>query len=147
VVEIVWPTQAHPLHQDPESSRITIKRVPDTLFVYGSLRSECDNPYARLLRERAESLGKATVRGSIFRIGEYPGYRTEPDGVVNGELWDLRDAVAILAAMDDYEGPEYSRVVISLFSSASSRTSAWIYLYTGSVRMDQRIPSGDFLAR
>ena len=120
--------------------------MPDALFVYGSLRSECDNPYARLLRETAESLGRATVRGSIFRIGEYPGYRTEPDGVVHGELW-LPDSVATLAAMDEYEGPEYSRVVVSLSSSESLHSSAWIYLYTGSVRVDRRIPSGDFLAQ
>jgi len=110
--------------------------VPDALFVYGSLRSEFDNLHARRLREHAELVGRSTVPGSIFRIGKYPGYRREPEGIVNGELWRLRDPEATLAALDDYEGPEYSRILVN---------GAWIYLYTGAVDADARIQSGDFL--
>lgn len=119
--------------------------MPDSLFVYGSLRSEFDNAHARRLRGEADWLGPATVRGSIFFIGElqrYPGYRRDPDGIVRGELWRLRNAPQTLAALDDYEGPEYSRVEIDL---ETPRTSAWIYLYTGAVLADKRIVSGDFL--
>lgn len=111
--------------------------MSDVLFVYGSLRSEFDNRHARLLRAKAQLAGRATVRGSIFLIGKYPGYRREPDGVVQGEHWRLREPEATLAALDDYEGALYSRVVID---------NAWIYLYNGNVRADQRILSGDFLA-
>jgi gamma-glutamylcyclotransferase (GGCT)/AIG2-like uncharacterized protein YtfP len=110
--------------------------VSDALFVYGTLRSEFDNSYARRLRESAELIGRSTLPGSIFRIGKYPGYRREPEGIVYGELWRLRDPEATLAALDEYEGPEYSRIVIH---------GAWIYLYTAAVDTDARIQSGDFL--
>ena len=111
--------------------------MTDVLFVYGSLRSEFDNPHARLVREKAECLGRATLRGSIFLVGRYPGFRREPDGVVHGELWRLRDPESTLAELDDYEGSKYSRVEID---------NAWIYLYLGDVQPGQRILSGDFLA-
>jgi gamma-glutamylcyclotransferase (GGCT)/AIG2-like uncharacterized protein YtfP len=112
------------------------------LFVYGSLRSEFDNRYARLLRENAESKGHATVAGSIFRIGKYPGFRQEPDGIVHGELWKLREPVVTLAALDDYEGSEYSRVIVNV---EMPQVKAWIYVYKGPVHEGQRIQSGDFL--
>jgi gamma-glutamylcyclotransferase (GGCT)/AIG2-like uncharacterized protein YtfP len=117
--------------------------MTEALFVYGSLRSPCDNPHARFLRDKAELLGHATVRGSIFRIGTYPGYRAEPDGIVRGELWRLPDPAPVLAALDLYEGPEYSRVETTL---ETPRARAWIYLYIGPVPTGQRIESGDFLA-
>lgn len=117
--------------------------MPDHLFTYGSLRSECENPFARFLRERAACLGRATVRGSVFRVGQYPAYRPEPDGIVHGELWRLADPAPVLAALDDYEGLEYSREVARL---EDPRISAWVYLYNGAVRSEQRILSGDFLA-
>ena len=116
--------------------------MPDALFVYGSLRSEFDNPHVRLLQEKAESMGRATVRGSIFLIGRYPGYRAEPDGVVQGEVWRLREPEATLAALDDYEGEAYSRIAVML---ETPRIDAWIYLYNGAAQPDRRIASGDFL--
>ncbi len=120
--------------------------VPDTLspaylFVYGSLRSEFDNPHARFLRETAESHGRATVQGSIYRIDEYPGYRSEPDGLVYGELWRMRDPESTLAQLDAYEGPAYLRAVIE-----TSQSKAWIYIFTGNVEPDRRIETGDFFA-
>jgi gamma-glutamylcyclotransferase (GGCT)/AIG2-like uncharacterized protein YtfP len=118
--------------------------MSDALFVYGSLRSEFDNPHARGLREKADLLGRATVRGSIFLVGQYPGFKSEPDGVVHGEVYKLRDPESTLAALDAYEGPEYPRTVIS---TSIPDVSAWIYIYPGSVRADQRILSGDFLAQ
>lgn len=110
--------------------------MSDALFVYGSLRSEFDNSYARRLHENAELTSRTTVPGSIFRIGKYPGYRREPAGIVHGELWRLHDPEPTLRALDEYEGPEYSRIVVN---------GAWIYLYTGAVNAEDRIQSGDFL--
>ena len=95
----------------------------DTFFVYGTLRSECDNPHARQLRSEAKSLGAATVRGSIVRNREFTGYKPEPDGVVHGELFRLDDPARTFAGLDAYEGPDYSRVVVSLETPA---TRAWI---------------------
>ena len=121
--------------------------MPDALFVYGSLRSPCDNPHAHFLRTHARLRGSATVRGSIFRIGTYPGYRAEPDGIVHGELWHLPDPAPVLAALDHYEGPEYSRVeTLVEIDPETPLISAWIYLYIGAAPTNRRIQSGDFLA-
>lgn len=96
--------------------------MTDVIFVYGTLRSEFDNPYARRLREEADFIGKATMPGSIFRVGKYLGYKREPEGIVHGELWRLRDPETTLAALDVYEGSDYSRIVVN---------GAWIYAYNG----------------
>jgi gamma-glutamylcyclotransferase (GGCT)/AIG2-like uncharacterized protein YtfP len=110
------------------------------LFVYGTLRSEFENAAARKLRSEAHLIGPATVRGSIFRIRHYPGFLPDPDGIVTGELYRLADPPRTLAALDRYEGSEYSRAPIALGSGGA----AWIYLYTGRPHLESRIESGDF---
>lgn len=100
--------------------------MTDALFVYGSLRGEFDNPHARLLREKADLVGRATVRGSLVRSGQYPGYKIQPDGIVNGEVWKLREPDTTLAALDEYEGTAYTRISVE-----TSLGPAWIYLFNG----------------
>jgi gamma-glutamylcyclotransferase (GGCT)/AIG2-like uncharacterized protein YtfP len=107
----------------------------DHLFVYGTLRSEFDNPYAKLLRSQAELVGPATVLGSIFKIAHYPGYRPEPNGVVHGELYRLKDPAATFQVLDAYEGDEYERVLLKI---------GWIYQYRTQPPDWVRIVSGDF---
>jgi gamma-glutamylcyclotransferase (GGCT)/AIG2-like uncharacterized protein YtfP len=111
---------------------------PNLLFVYGTLRSDFDNPHARLLRERATLVGHATVSGSIFHISHYPGFRPEPAGEVHGELYRLHDA-ATLDVLDDYEGEEYERVTIEV-----NGAPAWIYQFREEPAQGSRIESGDF---
>ena len=108
----------------------------DVIFVYGTLRSEFSGEYALLLRASAEFLGPATVRGSIYRVARYPGFREEPDGVVHGEIYRLFDPERTLARLDDYEGDEYERVMLGDW---------WIYRYRGELPEERRIVSGDFL--
>ena len=125
----------------------------NVIFVYGTLRSEFANAFARRLRDEADLLGRANVQGSIFLVAAYPGYQREPDGIVRGELWRLRDPGKTLAALDDYEGPEYSRVLVDVTPITAMRAEppsprcAWIYRYDREVHADSRIASGDFLAR
>ncbi len=113
----------------------------DLIFVYGTLRSGFSNEHALLLRANAEFVGPATVRGSIYLmadypVGGYPGFRENPDGVVHGEIWRLREPERILALLDAYEGDQYERVRIGDW---------WIYRYIGPVAEERRIQSGDFL--
>jgi gamma-glutamylcyclotransferase (GGCT)/AIG2-like uncharacterized protein YtfP len=114
----------------------------DLLFVYGTLRSEFDNPHARGLRDAARLVGRATVMGSIFQITHYPGYRPDPPGEVHGELYRLTNPNATLRALDDYEGPEYNRVTIL----TSTAETAWIYQFESQPPLSTRIASGDFSA-
>jgi gamma-glutamylcyclotransferase (GGCT)/AIG2-like uncharacterized protein YtfP len=115
--------------------------VLDLLFVYGSLRSEFDNIHAARLRSESRFAGTATVAGSIFLVGPYPGYRTEPGGTVQGEIYALSDASATLAHLDEYEGKEYERITVSL---TSQNGEAWIYRYARPLPLSKRILSGDF---
>ncbi len=110
----------------------------DLIFVYGTLRSEFNNRYARLLRKDATLVGRATVRGSIYRVRHFPAFRPEPDGEVQGELYRLLSPVETLKALDDYEGEEFERVIVN---------DAWIYQFKVQPPEDSRILSGDFRAQ
>jgi gamma-glutamylcyclotransferase (GGCT)/AIG2-like uncharacterized protein YtfP len=115
--------------------------MPEFLFVYGTLRSEFENPYARRLRAEADRECVSSVSGSIYHLGSYPGFLFEPQGTVTGELYRLHSPEQTLSALDAYEGSEYSRrQVIS-----STGHAAWIYVYQGHVDESSRIASGDFL--
>jgi gamma-glutamylcyclotransferase (GGCT)/AIG2-like uncharacterized protein YtfP len=111
--------------------------VLNLLFVYGTLRSEFDNQYARMLRSQAELVGRATVPGSIYRVSHYPAFRPEPKGEVQGELYRLHDPEITLKALDEYEGPEFERVVVN---------RSWIYQFGSEPPENSRIVSGDFCA-
>ncbi len=105
------------------------------LFVYGTLRSKFDNPWARLLRSEARFLGHRTMRGSIYRIRHYPGFRPDPEGEVHGELYRLYRPAATLRILDRYEGRDFKRVLW---------WGAWIYVYQHKPADSRRIASGDF---
>ncbi len=113
----------------------------DLLFVYGTLRSEFDNPYSRRLRAEADFVGAAEVAGALFHVAHYPGYRPEPAGRVRGEVYRLRSPERTLADLDEYEGEEYLRVRVRLLQPENE---AWLYQYARPVPLERRIVSGDF---
>jgi gamma-glutamylcyclotransferase (GGCT)/AIG2-like uncharacterized protein YtfP len=115
--------------------------VYELLFVYGTLRSEFDNPFARRLRAEARLLGRATVVGSIYRVAEYPGFWPEPAGVVHGEVYELMSP-GTLQALDEYEGQQYERVA----ATVSTGERVWIYRFERQPPLALRIASGDFCA-
>jgi gamma-glutamylcyclotransferase (GGCT)/AIG2-like uncharacterized protein YtfP len=94
----------------------------DLLFVYGTLKSDFDNPWARLLRSSAEFAGKAFARGSVTRIGGYLAFQPGPEGEVQGELYRLNNPASTLAALDEYEGEGYERVRVKI-----GEIDAWVY--------------------
>ena len=111
------------------------------MFVYGTLRSEFENEYARLLRSHGELIGVTTVPGSIYRVEHYPAWRPEPAGEVRGEIFRLDDPESTLAVLDDYEGQDFERVMIE-----TPLGRAWIYRYTHAPS-GERIRSGDFCSQ
>jgi gamma-glutamylcyclotransferase (GGCT)/AIG2-like uncharacterized protein YtfP len=119
-------------------------QVAEYLFVYGTLRGEFENVHARRLREEARLAGPATVRGSIFRISHYPGFRAAPEGEVHGELYCLTDPSKTLAELDRYEGAEYRRVPITVSTRDKTNVMAWIFEYASEPPAAGRIASGDF---
>ena len=113
------------------------------MFVYGTLRSNFENPYARRLRSGALLLGTATVLGAIFDLGRYPGYRSDFPGQVTGELYEMHEPDGLLAVLDDYEGPEYRRILLH----TAEFGLAWIYELVAVPPNAPRIHSGDYLTK
>jgi gamma-glutamylcyclotransferase (GGCT)/AIG2-like uncharacterized protein YtfP len=130
--------------------------VLNLLFVYGTLRSEFDNRYTRLLRADARLCGRAVVRGSIYFLNRAqrtcglrapvrhcPEFRPQPAGEVHGELYRLVRPASTLRALDEYEGKDFERVMTRV---ASPVATAWIYQYRKTPLGQALIQSGDFCA-
>lgn len=112
----------------------------DYLFVYGTLMSAYDGPYARLLRQHAELLGEAWCRGSLHRVSYYPGLVPQGSGVVWGEVYRLKPSMSeqLLSRLDAYEGidnatlkgDEYVRNLVDI-EMGTDTLRAWTYIYVG----------------
>ena len=113
--------------------------MPQHLFVYGTLhpdRAPAEIAHAvRPLRE----LGPATLCGTRYDLGEYPGVVIHPDrsDEVTGTVFAIPDDPAILAALDRYEDYRLHDPVASLFVRSirsvkmadGTALECWVYLY------------------
>ena len=113
------------------------------LFVYGTLRRGCDNEFARLLAERGRFVGTANAPARLYDFGPYPGARPA-NGSVAGEIFQVDEA--LLAALDDYEGSEFERAIVSAQMDDGRALDCWIYWYVGPAE-GRLIASGDWLKR
>jgi gamma-glutamylcyclotransferase (GGCT)/AIG2-like uncharacterized protein YtfP len=93
-----------------------------------------------MLADQTEFIGSANVRGRLYDFGGYPGARPE-DGSITGEIFQLDANGNVLAALDEYEGPEYERARIVV-----NNIDCWIYWYVGATP-GRLISSGDWLNR
>lgn len=126
------------------------------LFVYGTLRSAFENPYARRLRKQAVLLGPAKMRGRLYSLGAYPGMKPsfEPDDWVIGELYRLDKPPKLLAFLDAYEvcDPrdgayrEFERITATAHLVGGRCLAAWVYLYGRPVDRACRISGGDYVS-
>jgi gamma-glutamylcyclotransferase (GGCT)/AIG2-like uncharacterized protein YtfP len=90
-----------------------------------------------LLSERGRFLGEATVPGRLYDLGSYPGARPGL-GIIVGEIFEIDES--LIAALDEYEGSEFSRQIVS------SSSDCWIYWYVGDA-VGREIVSGDWFNR
>ncbi len=134
---------------------MTPASVPRHLFVYGTLKSGFQNPYARMLRARAQLVSTAWVRGQLYNLGAYPGLVAADDtrSRVHGELFRIEPSAAgLLSLIDRYEGcdrdsPEphaFMRWPAVAHLKDGTKRLAWAYYYTGSTAGRPRISSGRF---
>lgn len=133
---------------------------PQHLFVYGTLRSGFDNPFAEFLRQRGQYVGEATFPGLLLDLAlsdasGYPGAVYQPDSTtrVVGTVYDIsRQKQAILTHLDEYEGigdafdqpNEYVRAVIPVHCN-EILINCWVYLYNHPTNGKPVITSGDYL--
>jgi gamma-glutamylcyclotransferase (GGCT)/AIG2-like uncharacterized protein YtfP len=124
------------------------------LFVYGTLRRGSGHPMAAFLAARGTWLGRATVPGRLYDLGPYPGLTAPqtPEERVGGEVHELLDADATLAALDAYEGCSppgeppglYERVLTHAVLDGGETIAVWTYLYRGPLDRARHLPSGDY---
>ena len=116
------------------------------LFVYGTLRRDAANPFARRLRLNARFLGVARMQGRLYRVASYPGAVADKNTGewVVGDLYLLRDPESLLAGLDAYEGADFRRTPCTVVLDGDRRLRAWAYLFRRPVSEDRRIASGEF---
>src|ERR1700733_14782210 len=113
--------------------------VQDHLFVYGTLMRGFDHPMAQLLSRSADFIGEARCRGRLYLVKHYPGLvlSDDPDEMVFGELYRLRQPEELLREFDMYEAcgegfaepTEYIRQMLSVVSGDNAASEAWTYIY------------------
>lgn len=123
------------------------------LFVYGSLRPGYGGEHAGWLARAARHVGRATVRGALYRIDYYPGLVPGGKGLVAGDLFLMPDPAHVLAVLDEHEEcaahfpqpHEYRRERL-MVDAEGGAIEAWAYVYAREAAGLERIGSGDFLA-
>lgn len=101
-----------------------MKNLPHLLFVYGTLRS--DGSANNLLAD-GEFIGHARTKMpmTVREVGGYPALSPNGSSQVNGELWAVDDE--ILAAIDEYEGPDLYRRQLAPILLPDGEVEAWVY--------------------
>lgn len=125
------------------------------IFVYGSLRKEFGSPAKTVLDDHAEFIGEATFQGKLYMIDWYPGVveSDDPDEVVHGEVYKIKNEALVLSKLDQYEGcspsdsepHEFERKEKSVKLKKGEELSSWVYIYVFPVVDKVQIHSGDFV--
>lgn len=145
--------------------------MPDSLFVYGTLRSASGHPIQDWLTARCRFLEMGSFQGRMFDVGEYPAVVAAPSGRdwITGEIYTVPNPVLLFPRLDRYEGctkispvlpiePDranerddpcslYLRVKAPVALENGGRIQAWIYLYNRPTGHLTPIPGGDYLKR
>ncbi|MCB0599632.1 MAG: gamma-glutamylcyclotransferase [Saprospiraceae bacterium] len=88
--------------------------IPETLFVYGTLRLEYTNEAAQRIRAECVYIGQGLIHGKLLDLGNYPGaiFSNEKASWIYGQCFRLPPSSGpLLQFLDDYEGDEYRREV------------------------------------
>jgi gamma-glutamylcyclotransferase (GGCT)/AIG2-like uncharacterized protein YtfP len=104
--------------------------VTTRLFVYGTLQPGATHWH--LLQPYVTGGPRpATLAGTLYDTGHgYPALRPGAGPGVSGWIVELRDPPEpALSAMDEYEGPEYRRVLTAL----PDNTPCWTYVWVSSL--------------
>jgi len=129
--------------------------MSEYLFVYGTLRpNPAPAEVADLVRPLIR-IGAASAPGRLYDLGAYPGAVLDPDcdAKIIGEVFQLPDDDATLAALDVYEGFDPHDLKMSLFArrkceatlEGGAKLECWIYVYNRQVESTTRITDGDYL--
>ena len=130
-------------------------KTPEHLFVCGTLRPGLAPDEVAGLMGRMLRIGLASVPGRLYDLGDYPGAVLDPncDAKIIGEVFQLPDDHAALAALDAYEGIDPQDSNAGLFVRREAEITlddgvnlrCWIYVYNREVESAALITGGDYL--
>ena len=127
--------------------------MSDLLFAYGTLIPGCEPAHMSPVCSRMERIGDATVRGTLYDLGSFPGVVVEGEGMVRGVLLRVpRDA---WAALDAYEGCPlpggdgglFERIRTTAHLATGEALNCWLYVYARDVGNRTPVASGDWRRR
>ncbi|MFC5411376.1 gamma-glutamylcyclotransferase [Larkinella bovis] len=117
------------------------------IFVYGTLLSASKKPMAQYVRQHSQLVGPGFSPGRLYDLGTYPGAVFDPDAEtwVHGEVYSFREtgAPAFLRTLDDYEGAEYDRILVSV-KTANGTVDCWTYRFIQPAQSLPLIASGRY---
>lgn len=127
--------------------------MTDLVFFYGTLMSGFERPGRARIDPLLEKQGRGWIRAALFDLGIYPAAVPAEDGKVWGEVHRMKDAAAVLAALDEIEGHDpnepdqslYTRLATAVTFDDGRIADAWTYFYNAPLGHAHRIPSGDYL--
>jgi gamma-glutamylcyclotransferase (GGCT)/AIG2-like uncharacterized protein YtfP len=127
--------------------------VAERGFFYGTLMAGFDRRRRAGIDDELTYAGRGSIRAALFDLGIYPAAVPAPEGRVWGEVYEVRNSPAVLAALDEIEGytPDYPDRSLYIRSEAvvtlpdGTERPAWVYFYNAPLGQAQRIPSGDYL--
>jgi gamma-glutamylcyclotransferase (GGCT)/AIG2-like uncharacterized protein YtfP len=123
------------------------------LFSYGTLQPRHAPAEIASTVRRLRRVGKGSVRGRLYDLGEYPGAvlsRTGP--MVVGQVFELPDDPGVLSRLDEYEGFDRNRPKGSLFLRKrclvtlqnGKKLSCWMYTYNRAPGAAPAVTTGDY---
>jgi len=127
--------------------------VADFVFFYGTLMAGFDRRRRAGIDSKLTYRGRGWIRAALFDLGIYPAAVPAPEGRVWGEVYEMSEAEAVIAALDDIEGyrpddPDkslYARSTAGVTMPDGNTVEAWVYFYNAPLGRAPRIASGDYL--
>jgi len=130
---------------------------PDYIFVYGTLRRYANSEMQQLLAKHGGFVSDATYQGRLYKIDYYPGAvpSDDPNDAVQGEVYLLHQADAVLPLLDQYEEfgaefpepNEYSRRKQAVLLKNGRTVMAWVYVYNHPTKGLELIKPANFIQK
>ena len=106
-------------------------------FFYGTLMSGFERRQRLGLDAELAYRGRGWIHASLYDLGLYPAAVPDEDSRVWGEVFELKDPPAVLAALDEIEGysvddPDtslYVRRHVPVHLEDDTIAEAWVYFY------------------
>jgi gamma-glutamylaminecyclotransferase len=116
--------------------------LPETVFVYGTLRRGCIND-AYLIHCQCTGMGWTRHHYALYLDGCPAVVKSEAVSRIRGEVYQVSSDV--LAKLDLLEGhpDEYYRLLVPIDLDTGGSCLAWLYFYP--CRIGRLLASGDYL--